>query len=183
MKILLFYGLLNIIMIFCFMWMQSYFQADLDLDPSKIPAGDDSLFAFAVMLLPLTLLLEDFGLRLMPWIIIHDILRLHTIEVKPASNQKDWEISDKRKWRVWLYHNTFSFYIVVSALWHSFLHQSNVVAANPLGRFLYFGIQLTSGLILAWIFIRKGFWESYTLHLSWDLLLLGFAALLTLLSL
>jgi hypothetical protein len=181
-KIFTIYIAVSLTMTIIYVGSQWLFASDLDLKPQLTPEAEGSFFVFALALLPFTLFLEDLGIRLMPWIFIHDIFRLHTIEVK-QTGKNDWEISDKRKWRTWLYRNNRAFYIVVSALWNSLLHQSNVFAANSAGRILYFGIHVVTGSMLAWIFINKGFWESYTVHVSWDFLLIGMVALISLFSL
>lgn len=149
-----------------YMILSSYLPAGLDLNPempTETAATGDPTFLMAITLLPLTLFFEGLGLRLAPWIYLQWCRRI--------------DVDEKRKWRRWLYHNFFSLFIVVSSLFHSLLHQLNVVAADPLGRLAYFGVQLVIGYMLARIFVRKGFWESYTVHLSYDLLLIGFILL------
>jgi len=150
------------------MLSQQVVQTDLDLNPQLTPEAEGSFFPIALVLLPFTLLLEDLGIRLLPWLLL-----------KPLSRM---DVEEKRSWRIWLYLHVFTIYIVVSALWHSSLHQTNIFTANSLGILAYFGIQLIAGSLLAWIFIRKGFWQSYTIHISWDLLIVGVVILSSLLS-
>jgi len=184
-RILTYYALVNIVLVLVFILLQEHFQAGLDLKPQLDSGSEGVSFPVALALLPLTLWFENLGIRLLPWIFLHDIFKLDSIEVQPVIEKPrytKWQIKEKRKWRVWLYHNTRSFYIVVSALWHSLLHQLNVFAADPLGRVAYFVIQLVAGYILAWIYTRKGFWQCYTVHVSWDFLLVGFTIVIGLLS-
>ena len=150
-----------------YMILSSYLPAGLDLNPempTETAATGDPTFLMAITLLPLTLLFEGFGLRLAPAIYIGFFL-------------KSIDTTETRKWRWILFNNQRKIFLIVSSLCHTSLHQLNVVAADPLGRLAYFGVQLVIGYMLARIFVRKGFWESYTVHLSYDLLLIGFILL------
>lgn len=175
-KYLIIYTVVSFLLTLGYITLSNFLPAGLDLNPqmpTESAATGDPFFLVAVCLLPLTLVFEDLGLRYAPWLFIHDIYRLDTIEVKPNKDKTDWEIADKRKWRVWIFHNTGMLYLVVSSLFHSLLHQLNIVSAAPLGRLAYFGVQFMIGYMLALIFLKRGFWESFTVHLSYDLLLIA----------
>lgn len=124
------------------------------------------LFTIGVAFLPLTLLLEDIGFRWMPWFVITQSLRLHAVYV-----------DENRSWRLWLYRNYRLIYLVSSAAFHTAVHTINIVSADFIGFQIYATVQLIIGLMLARIFLRYGFWESYTVHLSYDLVLIGFVLL------
>lgn len=171
-RILLIYAAISLVTVVAYIALDQWMAVSLDLRPAEMPEPSvdppAEIFLFSLTILPVTLLLEDLGIRLMPWIFL-----------KPLSSM---DVEEKRAWRIWLFKHVFTIYIVVSALWHSLLHQVNIFDANPLGSLVYFGIQLVSGLMLAWIYKWYGFWQSYTIHLSWDVLLIAFLSLLTFVS-
>lgn len=151
----------------------------LDLNP-ELATETAPLFTLAVVILPITLLLEDMGFRWMPWILITQTFRLNSLEVVPAFDEekkKSWAYVEKRKWRLWLYRNYRSVYLVSAIIMHCAFHYFNVATASSQGFFVYGFVQATIGGMLARIFLRYGFWESYTIHLSYDLLLIGFVLL------
>jgi len=170
----LYYAAANFVILLLFSYYQSLQPVNLDLKPMTSPATETSplLFVAAVMILPLSLLLEEFAFRLLPMFFFKDLFHLNTITISIEHEGKVTVVHNSSL-RLWLYHNWLWVFLVVSALWAGFLHQINVVNSDLLGSLIYFGVQIFSGFCFAWIYARRGLGASWAVHTAWDLFLVG----------
>jgi membrane protease YdiL (CAAX protease family) len=197
-RYLLYYAAANFQILTLFAMYQSIQGISLELKPVTSPAteGSSLLFVAAVILLPLSLLLEELGFRLLPMFFIRDVFHLNRLEIGIE------EIVEKKKgvfiWddaglyidskhlqkseikiiaqspaRLWICHHWVWIFIVVSALWAGMLHQVNVVSSDALGAWIYFGVQTFSGFCFAWIYARRGLGASWAVHTAWDLFIVA----------
>lgn len=161
----LYYAAANFLILILFSLYQASQPVNLDLKPMTSPAveGSSLLLVAAVILLPFSLLLEEFAFRMLPMFFIRDFFHFNRIT-------KSIEHSSLR---LWIYHNWILLFIVVSALWAGLLHQVNIVSSDLLGSLLYFGVQTFSGACFAWIYAHRGLGASWAVHTAWDLSLVA----------
>lgn len=180
-RYLLYYAAANFLILTLFAMYQSIQGISLELKPVTSPAteGSSLLFVAAVILLPLSLLLEEFGFRLLPMFFIRDLFHLNRITLSIKHEGKVTVVHNSPL-RLWLYHHWVWIFIVVSALWAGMLHQINVVSSDPLGAWIYFGVQTFSGFCFAWIYARRGLGASWAVHTAWDLFLVAMNLLILL---
>lgn len=154
---------------------------DLSIKPVTSPAVEGSwiLFAFAVAIMPLSLLFEEFAFRLMPMVWIKDIFHLNRITIS-VQDENGCRVIQNGKVRFWLYHNWIWVFIVVSGLWAAWIHQLNIVESSPIGTLIYFGVQCFSGFSFAYLYARRGLGSSWVIHVSWDLFLVALNLILLL---
>lgn len=170
----LYYAAANFLILILFSYYQSLQPVILDLKPTTSPAteGSSLLFLLSVILLPLSLLFEEFIFRLLPMVYIRDVFHLNRITTS-IEHEGKVTIVHHNPARMWLYHNWFWIFLVVSAVWAGLLHQINVVNSDLLGSLFYFLVQCFSGACFAWIYARRGLGSSWIVHVSWDLFIVG----------
>lgn len=169
----------------------------LELKPVTSPAVEGSflLFVAAVILLPLTLLLEELGFRLLPMFFIRDLFHLNKITTREENKERViiWDDAGiyldangfQRKMlskplitkhhsrlRIWAYHHWIFVFVVVSALWAAMMHQINIVESSALGSLIYFGVQFFSGCCFAGIYAKRGLGAVWIVHTGWDYFLI-----------
>lgn len=152
------YAAINFALVLGYGFYESLTAEAVQLKP-VLPSGTDwGMFGLSVAILPLSLLLEEAAFRLMPKIVFN-------------------------AWSVKMEHGKgFVAYLIVAGVWASMVHQFNVVSAEPLGRMIYFSIQLFSGIYFAYYFLRHGLVAVWILHTGWDFLLVSITLLQLLLS-
>lgn len=170
----LYYAAANFLILTLFAVYQSIQGISLELKPVTSPAteGSSLLFVAAVILLPLSLLLEELGFRLLPMFFIRDLFHLNRITISIEHEGKVTVVHNSPL-RLWIYHHWVWIFIVVSALWAGLLHQINVVSSDALGALIYFAVQCFSGVAFSWIYSRRGLGASWIVHLSWDLFIVA----------
>jgi membrane protease YdiL (CAAX protease family) len=169
----LYYAAANFLILILFSYYQSLQPVNLDLKPVTSPQVEGSflLFVAAVILLPLSLLFEELGFRLLPMLFIRDLFHLNRITYSIV-HEEEITIVHNSPLRLWLYHHWTWVFIVVSALWAGLLHQINVVNSDFLGSLIYFGVQTFSGFCFAWIYVKRGLGAAWAVHTAWDLFLI-----------
>jgi hypothetical protein len=170
----LYYALANLLIVILYTVYERSLPVNLDLKPVTSPAteGSSLLFVEAVILLPFSLLLEEFAFRLMPMAFIRDIFHLNSITISMEHEGKVTVVHNSPL-RLWLYHHWLWIYIVVSAVWAGLLHQINIIESSPQGALIYFAIQAFSGCCFAWIYAHRGLGSSWIVHTGWDLFLVA----------
>lgn len=169
-RYLVYYGFGNFVLLILYtVYERSVSTVDLSLNPATTTVVQSNwiLWVLAVLLLPLSLFLEELGFRMLPKVFIKDIFQLDTITISEEHDGVVTEVNHSPV-RWWVYHHWHWIFIVVSACWAGLIHQLNVVESSPLGSLIYFGMQFFSGLCFAWIYIHKGIGSSWVVHLSWD---------------
>lgn len=170
----LYYAAANFLILMLFSYYQSLQPVNLDLKPVTSPVTEGSflLFVAAVILLPLSLLLEEFAFRLLPMFFIRDLFHLNRLTHSSVYEDKVTIVLNSPL-RVWLYWHWIVVFCVVSALWAGLLHQINVVNSDFLGSLIYFGVQTFSGFCFAWIYAKRGLGAAWAVHTAWDLFLIA----------
>lgn len=166
----IYYAAANFTILTLYSFYQSLQPVDLNLKPVTSPAVEGSflLFLAAVILLPFSLFLEECGFRLLPMVMIRDVMSLNKITVSVEHNGQVTTVHNSSL-RLWIYHHWWIIFIVVSAIWAAFWHQINVVESSLLGSLIYFGVQFFSGICFAWIYLKRGLGASWIVHTAWDL--------------
>lgn len=167
-RLLLYYAVANFVILLLYSFLVSSLQssttpnpANIDLKPPIVTPPQSSglsglwIFILSCLLLPVTLLLEELGFRLLPMFFIRDLFHL-----------------DK------LYDHWIWVFIVISGVWDGLIHQFNIVSATQIGAMIYFAVQLFSGICFAWIYSHKGLGASYAVHLGWDFFLVALTVVL-----
>lgn len=170
----LYYAAANFLILILFSYYQSLQPVNLDLKPVTSPQVEGSflLFVAAVILLPLSLLLEEFAFRLLPMFFIRDLFHLNRLTHSLVYEDKVTIVLNSPL-RVWLYWHWIVVFCAVSALWAGLLHQINVVNSDFLGSLIYFGVQTFSGFCFAWIYAKRGLGAAWAVHTAWDLFLIA----------
>jgi hypothetical protein len=170
----LYYAAANFLILILYTVYERSQPVNLDLQPVTSPATEGSflLFVAAVILMPFSLLFEEFAFRLMPMVFIRDIFHLNSITISMEHEGKVTVVHNSPL-RLWLHHHWLWIYIVVSAVWAGLLHQINIIESSPLGALIYFAIQAFSGCCFAYLYSRHGLGSSWCVHVLWDLSLVG----------
>jgi len=170
-RYLLYYALANFAILLSFTLYQRMQSVNLDLKPTTSPVSDGSfMLVTAVILLPFSLLVEEFAFRYVPMFYIKGIFHLNSITISIEDDKGEREVAHSRA-RWWLYHHWLSFYLVVSSIVAAGIHQLNIVNSDLIGSLIYFGVQAFSGVCFAWIYSRHGLGASWAVHTAWDLFL------------
>lgn len=170
----LYYALANLLIIILYTFYERSQPVNLNLQPVTSPAteGSSLLFVEAVILLPFSLLLEEFAFRLMPMAFIRDLFHLNRITISMEHHGKVTVVHNSPL-RLWLYHHWVWIFIVVSAVWAGWLHQINIIESSPQGALIYFSIQAFSGCYFAWIYVHRGLGAVWIVHTAWDFFLIA----------
>jgi membrane protease YdiL (CAAX protease family) len=170
-KYFVFYAAANFLIIILFMFYQSFQPVNLNLQPVTSPQAEGSFLLFIVMviLMPLSLLFEEFLFRLLPMFFVRDLFHLNELSVVEGERP----FINHGIIRLWLFRNWLSIFIVVSAVWAALWHLTNIVNSDLLGILFYFGVQFFSGAAFAWIYSRHGLGASWAVHTAWDLFLIA----------
>jgi len=137
------------------------------------PQSSGSFFSFIVTLClyPLSILFEELAFRFLPMLLIRDTLHLGRITTA-VEDGKGIRIIHNGRFRLWLYHYWTILYVAVSALFTAWMHvTTNILAADLIGTGIYFCVQGFSGVVFAWIYLRRGLGASWAVHLGYDLFL------------
>lgn len=126
-------------------FVKPWFGANLVLTPTVERHGTQAPL-YIMLLLPFSVLLEEFIIRVVPGEIFKKL-------------GKRWDFIFNRETTLFLLSATF---------WGGFLHQTNVILANPAGQLGYFAVQCVGSLYLAWIFYYKGLLASWFIHYTFD---------------
>lgn len=125
-------------------FVKPWFGANLVLTPTVERHGT-RVPLYIMLLLPLSVLLEEFIIRVVPDEVI-------------AKLGERWN----------LFFNKPVLFLLVAMVWGGFLHQTNVVLANPAGQLGYFAVQCVGSFYLAWIYYYKGLLASWFVHYIFD---------------
>lgn len=173
-RYLLYYAAANFVILVLYSYYQSLQPVNLDIKPVTSPAteGSSLLFIAALIVSPVSWLLEELAFRLLPMFYIRDLFHLNTITVSIEHEGKVTIVHNSRL-RLWIYHQWVWIFIVVSAVWAGLIHQINIVESSAVGALIYFAVQFFSGVCFAWIYSRRGLGASWIVHVSWDYFLVA----------
>lgn len=122
----------------------------------------DLLHAF-ILVTPITVLIEELGLRAFPHVICIGI-----IKGWPSFTDLKKHIRSPKEGKYYLV-----FMIPLFGAVSGIIHLTNVASASSINILKYFFIKFVGGSYLGTIFLRYGFWEVYITHLLYNFMVFG----------